>query len=278
MKRVREPIVAGAFYPGTGASLSETLDRLFEGMARPTTAALRSPVGLIVPHAGYLYSGAVAAAGFAELAAQGRPSSVLVLGANHAGMGRPLSLSRSGAWRTPLGEAPIATKLADRLLGNGIELAEEAFLREHSIEVELPFLQYLFGSEIPFVPLAVTLQPLDRLVAAGERIAGAVQGEGVAIVASSDFTHYQPQSVAEGIDRRAIEQIVGLDIPGFYRSLVQERLSICGGGAIVVLLAAAACLGIKCPRLVAYGTSGNVTGDRDAVVGYASILVSGGKS
>ncbi len=278
MKRVREPVVAGAFYPGTSASLSETIGQLLEGTSRPATAALSAPVGLIVPHAGYMYSGKVAAEGFAELAAQGHPTSVLVLGANHTGTGRPFSLSRTGSWRTPLGEAPIATELADRLLGTGIEVAEEAFLREHSIEVELPFLQYLFGAEVPFVPLVVTLQPLDRLVAAGERIARAVKGEGIAVVASSDFTHYQPQSVAEGIDRRAIERILSLDIRGFYESLVRERLSICGGAAIVVLLAAAAHLGLTCPRLVAYGTSGDVTGDRDAVVGYASILVSGGKS
>lgn len=275
MKQVREPVVAGAFYPGTRASLSDTLAKLMRGRAQPSGDALEKPVGLIVPHAGYMYSGPVAAAGFAELGDQGRPDSVLVLGANHTGIGRPTSLSRAGVWRTPLGDAPVDTALADRLLGGPIELAQDAFAQEHSVEVELPFLQSIFGPEIPFVPLAIMLQPLDRLVEAGERIAETVRGEGIAIVVSSDFTHYEPQSVAERIDRVAIERILCVDVSGFYESLVKDRLSICGGAAIVVLLAAARRLGLTCTRLVAYQTSGDATGDRDAVVGYASILVGG---
>ncbi len=190
--------------------------------------------------------------------------------------GGRLSLARVGSWRTPLGTAPIATDVADRLAGEGIAVAEEAFLREHSVEVELPFLQHLFGSEIPFVPIAVMLQPLDGLVAAGERIADVVRGQGAAVVVSSDFTHYEPQDVAEEIDRRAIERILALDVDGFYESLVRENLSICGGAAIVVVMAVARRLGWAEARLLAYGTSGDATGDRRAVVGYASIVLAEG--
>jgi hypothetical protein len=276
MKGVREPIVAGAFYPGTAAALSAAIDGLLPATVPAAKAPLAGPVGLVVPHAGYVYSGGVAAAGFSELARRGRPEWVLVLGANHTGLGRPLSLARVGSWRTPLGTAPIATDVADRLAGEGIAVAEEAFLREHSVEVELPFLQHLFGSEIPFVPIAVMLQPLDGLVAAGERIADVVRGQGAAVVVSSDFTHYEPQDVAEEIDRRAIERILALDVDGFYESLVREDLSICGGAAIVVVMAVARRLGWAEARLLAYGTSGDATGDRRAVVGYASIVLAEG--
>jgi hypothetical protein len=273
MKRVREPIVAGAFYPGTASSLSAALGRLLPEEIRAAKAPLAGPIGLVVPHAGYVYSGGVAATGFSELARRGRPEWVLILGANHTGLGRPISLARVGSWRTPLGAAPIATDVADRLAGGAIDVADAAFLREHSVEVELPFLQHLFGPEIPFVPLAVMLQPLDGLIAAGERIADVVRGQGVAVVASSDFTHYEPQDVVEEIDRRAIERILALDVDGFYESLVRENLSICGGAAIVVVMVVARRLGWGEARLLAYGTSGDATGDRRAVVGYASILL-----
>jgi hypothetical protein len=276
MKRVREPVAAGTFYPGTAAGLSAALGRLFPGEVRAAERPLEGPIGLVVPHAGYVYSGRVAAAGYAALAERGRPNWVLVLGANHTGMGRSLSLARMGTWRTPLGEAPIDTDLADRLIAAGIEVAEEAFLGEHSIEVELPFLQYLFGIQIPFVPVSVMLSPFPDLAVAGERIAEVVRGKGGAIVASSDFTHYEPAEVARRIDHGAIERILALDAEGFYERVVRERLSICGAAAITLLLAMGRRLGWNDARLVSYATSGDVTGDDRAVVGYASLLLGEG--
>jgi hypothetical protein len=276
MKRVREPVAAGTFYPGTAAGLSAALGRLFPGEVRAAERALEGLIGLVVPHAGYVYSGRVAAAGYAALAERGRPNWVLVLGANHTGMGRSLSLARMGTWRTPLGEAPIDTDLADRLIAAGIEVAEEAFLGEHSIEVELPFLQYLFGIQIPFVPVSVMLSPFPDLAVAGERIAEVVRGKGGAIVASSDFTHYEPAEVARRIDHGAIERILALDAEGFYERVVRERLSICGAAAITLLLAMGRRLGWNDARLVSYATSGDVTGDDRAVVGYASLLLGEG--
>ena len=238
-------------------------------------------MGLVVPHAGYIYSGAVAAAGYRELAAHGRPEWAIILGANHTGLGVPISIAREGVWRTPLGDAPIATGVADSLVAEGVTVADEAFLHEHSIEVQLPFLQFLFGAEIPFIPICVMLPALSDLTALGEAIARIVRGKardkaGVVIV-SSDFTHYEPDETVRSVDHRAIEKILALDVQGFYRSLIEERLSICGGGAIAALMACARRLGWDETKLLSYATSGDVTGESHSVVGYAAISLTGRK-
>ena len=274
MAQRREPIVAGSFYPGQEAALVEMLDDLLgEGDLNETP--LPGPIGLIAPHAGYVYSGGVAAAGYREVGRVGRPEWAIVLGANHTGYGRPVSLAQGGTWRTPLGDAPIATEVADRLVACGAEVSEVAFAREHSVEVQLPFLQVLFGAEIPFVPIAVMAPPLERLVALGDCFAETARGRAGLIVASSDFTHYEPDGVAREADRRALERILALDVDGFWQLLTRERLSICGGGAIALLMTVARALGLE-PRLVSYATSGDVSGDRSAVVGYAAVLFQGG--
>jgi len=271
MTSIREPVVAGAFYPGSPAALSAELKRLFGSSVDVSEREITSPVGLIAPHAGYAYSGPTAAVGYRQLATLGQPKWAIVLGANHTGLGRPVSLARVGIWRTPLGDAPIATELADRLVATGLEVADEAFLREHSIEVQLPFLQFLFGAKIPFVPICVMLPPLSELIAFGEAISQVISDEPGVVVVSSDFTHYQPEEVARRIDHEAIERILALNVEGFYRSLVEERLSICGGGAITILMTIARKLGWNDTQLLSYATSGDVTGDRRSVVGYAAV-------
>lgn len=271
MTSIREPVVAGAFYPGSPATLSAELKRLFGAPVHVSERSLTSPVGLIAPHAGYAYSGPTAAVGYRQLASLGQPKWAIVLGANHTGLGRPISLARAGIWRTPLGDAPIATELADRLVAAGLEVADEAFLHEHSIEVQLPFLQFLFGAKIPFVPICVMLPPLSELIAFGEAISQVIRDEPGVVVASSDFTHYQPEEVARRIDHEAIERILALNVEGFYRRLVEERLSICGGGAITILMTIARKLGWNDTQLLSYATSGDVTGDRRSVVGYAAV-------
>jgi AmmeMemoRadiSam system protein B len=242
---------------------------------------LCEPMGLVVPHAGYIYSGAVAAAGYRELAAHGRPEWAIILGANHTGLGAPISIAREGIWRTPLGDAPIATGVADSLVAEGVTVADEAFLHEHSIEVQLPFLQFLFGAEIPFIPICVMFPTLSDLTALGEAIARVVRdkarGKAGVVIVSSDFTHYEPDETARSIDHRAIEKILALDVQGFHRSLIEERLSICGGGAIVALMACAHRLGWGETRLLSYATSGDVTGESHSVVGYAAISLTGRK-
>jgi len=275
MNHVRKPVVAGAFYPGSRASLSDELSRLFGESTIIAKGSLTSPCGLIAPHAGYPFSGPVAATGYSHLASLGKPQWAIILGANHTGMGAPISIMPSGVWRTPLGDTPIDSDLANRLISGEIEVSPAAFAHEHSIEVQLPFLQFLFRSTIPFVPICVMLPPLSELVQAGKKIAEAIQGKEGVVIASSDFTHYQSHEIATQLDQEAIDRILALDSEGFYHLLVEKRLSICGGGAIIILMTIAKKLNVNTARLLSYSTSGDVTGDRSSVVGYASICFSG---
>ena len=271
LSSVREPVVAGSFYPGTSRALTAQLSNLFKRKPEVPSRVLESSVGLVVPHAGYVYSGPTAAAGYLQLSSLGRPSRVVILGANHTGMGSPISLASEGVWRTPLGDARIDTDLAGRVADKGFKVAEVAFAREHSVEVQLPFIQHVYGTDISFVPICTMLPSLSRIVELGEALAEVAKSEGILVVASSDFTHYQPEEVASRIDHRAIGRILELDIEGFYDMLVNERLTICGGSAITALMAMGRKIGWQDVSLVSYSTSGDITGDRNAVVGYAAI-------
>jgi len=270
----RKPVVAGMFYPGSPDGLSRELTRLCGGIPRSLTP-LDLSMGLIAPHAGYIYSGGVAGEGYKELASRGEPEWAIILGSNHTGMGSPISIATEGVWETPLGSSPIFTEIALRLVDAGARVAPEAFTREHSIEVQLPFLQHLFGVDVPFVPICMMLPPIDDVVSLGESIAAVAKESAGVVIASSDFTHYQPDDVARRIDYEAIDRILALDVEDFYHKLIAERLTICGGGAIAALMSCARTLEWEA-RLVSYATSGDVTEDRSAVVGYATISFIGG--
>ena len=271
-KTIRPPIVAGAFYPRDPGQLRATVESFFEGDVRRPSRTLDSPIGLIAPHAGYPYSGPVAAAGYGRVAALGRPEAVVLLGANHSGLGAPLSLSGHAIWETPLGRSPVDTRLVAQLTDSGIPKADAAFEREHSIEVQLPFVQSIWGCDVPIVPLCVMSVPLPPIQETVEAIAGAIDGTPLLVVASSDFTHYEPDATARELDHLALEPIRALDAEGFERVYRERRLSICGAGAILILLKLCRRLGLTNGSLVEYATSGDVTGDRGAVVGYASVL------
>ncbi len=270
--RVREPIVAGAFYPEPHEQLAAAVSALLGEDVDRCCAPLSAPCGLISPHAGYPYSGATAAAGYRAIAAQGRPDIVVLLGANHTGSGGAISLDDHDAWRTPLGDVRVARDAVARLSSEGLTINTDAFVREHSIEVQLPFLQVLWGSTVPIVPICVQLVDRETLAEIGDVIANAVgkDGHGL-IIASSDFTHYEPDEAARRRDHLAIEPILALDAPRFLTLCVDEHLSICGAGAISVLITVATRLGLTDTSLVNYATSGDTTGDRSAVVGYAAI-------
>jgi len=276
--QIRKPVVAGAFYPSDPSELSFLLDSLLgEGFA-PADRPLPGPAGLIVPHAGYPYSGAVAAAGFREIAEHGAPKRIVLLGANHTGFGRTVSLGDHAAWETPLGTVRTDPGLIDRLAAGGIPVDNSAFIREHSLEVELPFVVRLWGEGVTFVPISVISSgDWASYERAGSLIADAIgEDKETLIVASSDFTHYEPDELARSLDHPAIERILALDGKGFIEDWMRRRLSICGAGAIAVLIAACVRLGIGKARLIDYRTSADVTGDRSAVVGYAAISFMGG--
>jgi len=281
---IRPPYVAGTFYAASGGRLRAQIEWCFQSELGPGTVPevasqpLHGPVGLVSPHAGYQYSGPVAAHSFSWLARQGRPEAAVIVGTNHTGLGGPISISTAGAWETPLGRAEIDSALAELILERcpPVETREEAFAQEHSVELQLPFLQYLFG-EIKFVPLVTLDQRKQAARELGKALAEAVGDRPIALIASSDFTHYEPQDAAERKDRAAIERIVQLDLEGFYEAIRRDRASICGYGAIAAVIEAARILELGDGESLKYATSGDLTGERSAVVGYASIAIGGSR-
>jgi len=273
-KTVRTPIVAGTFYPGDSDVLRATVESFFDGSVPRSDRKSDSSIGLIAPHAGYPYSGAVAAEGYGRVGAFGRPEAVVLLGANHTGVGMPMALSTHTAWETPLGLVPVDVQLVGRLVEAGVPQVDGAHSREHSIEVQLPFIQFLWGNDLPIVPICVASMSLSAAETAADTIATALGDRSTLIVASSDFTHYEPDAMARERDRSALDRIAALDAEGFERIYHEQRLSICGAGAILTLLGLCRRLDFTHGELVRYATSGDVTGDLSTVVGYASVLFS----
>lgn len=263
----RTPAVAGRFYPAQPAELRRELEGYLE--KQPKQAA----IGCVVPHAGIMYSGHVAGAVYARL----QPfSSYIILCPNHSGYGRPLAILSEGEWETPLGDVPIDAALANQLKRACRSLEEDdlAHRFEHSLEVQLPFLQCV-QSSYRFVPIAVgvgSYGPLEELGRAIAQVAGPAK-ERPLIVASSDLNHYEPDAVNRAKDHKAIERIVALDPRGLYDTVRREDISMCGFGPTVAMLTAAKILGATRGELVRYANSGDITGDRSQVVGYAGILI-----
>ncbi len=268
---IREPAVAGRFYPASAQRLRAEVESYItapaDGASEPKIPAL----GCVVPHAGYMYSAHVAGAVYRRLELTQR---VIILCPNHTGMGEPLAIMSAGAWRTPLGDAPIAEELATELTAHMPLLSEdeEAHRSEHALEVQLPFLQVL-DPDFRFVPIAVGIGDFEVLSALGVAIAKvlAKQSDRVLIIASSDMNHYENDAVTRVKDQRAIEQILMLDSRGLYDVIRDGKISMCGYGPAVIMLTAAKRLGAHQAELIRYATSGDVSGDKNMVVGYAGI-------
>jgi AmmeMemoRadiSam system protein B len=269
MTSVREPAVAGRFYPAHPAKLRSDI----KSYLSPSREKIQA-IGCIAPHAGYMYSGAVAGAVFSALEI---PQLCIILCPNHTGLGHPLAIMSSGAWRTPLGELPIDNELASQLLKTFPALTEDsaAHRAEHAIEVELPFLQTLWP-DVTFVPIAVGTSRFILLEQIGIAIAEVIQQSSsqVLIIASSDMNHYEDDATTRVKDNKAIEKILALDPPGLFEIVMNESISMCGFGPTVAMLTAGRRLGATKAELIQYATSGDVSGDRDMVVGYAGIVVS----
>jgi AmmeMemoRadiSam system protein B len=266
---VRSPAVAGQFYPGSPEMLTRDINEYITAPEQKIRA-----LGCIVPHAGYMYSGHVAGAVYSRLL---MPKRFIILCPNHTGMGAPLSIMSEGAWLTPLGEARIDAPLASDLKQLLPLLSEdrEAHQREHAIEVQLPFLQALV-KEFSFVPITVGTSHFEALDALGRAIALAVQNANgnVLVIASSDMNHYESDEVTRIKDRRALDPILALDPKGLWKVVTLQNITMCGFGPAVAMLTASKLLGATKAELIKYATSGDISGDRDAVVGYAGIAVS----
>jgi MEMO1 family protein len=265
---IRHPAVAGRFYPRDPDDLRADLES-YLSPARETISA----VGCVVPHAGYVYSGHVAGAVYARL---DLPRRCVLMCPNHTGMGHPLAIVSTGAWETPLGQVSIDTPLALALKQRFPLLREdiEAHRAEHGAEVQLPFLQ-VRNPDCTFVPIALGTSRYEVLQALGVVIADAVLalGEPVLLIASSDLNHYENDTITRVKDQKAIERILVMDARGLFDVVINEEISMCGFGPTVAMLTAVQRLGATGTELVRYATSGDVSGDRERVVGYAGILV-----
>ena len=276
---VRRPSVAGAFYPADPGRLRRTIEecfthRLGPGKLPEPGTQERQIVSVVCPHAGYVYSGPAAAHCYLHLASEAKPDSVIILGPNHTGRGSPVSMGGAGAWETPLGRVSIDEELARALFeaSDIIDMDDLAHVREHSIEVQLPFLQYVYG-DFKFVPICMGHQDLETSREVGRAIAGALQGRDALIMASTDLTHMEPQSSANVKDRGVIESILSLDEAALQEWVRSKRVSTCGYGPVSATIVASKMLGAERAELLAYSTSGDVTGDLSAVVGYAALKI-----
>ncbi len=266
---LRAPAVAGQFYPGRPDALREQLAKLV-----PADVEKRPAFGVMAPHAGYIYSGGVAGKLFAGIAI---PREVVILGPNHHGVGAQIAVDTRSGWALPLGNVPIAAELAAAVLA-ACPLAAadtEAHRCEHSLEVQVPFLQFLDGS-FAIVPICLGRVPLEQLLELGDGLAAAMRTRETLplMVASSDMTHYESADAARHKDQLALKHVLDLDPEGLYRTVRAERISMCGVLPTVVMLRAALALGATRGELVAYANSGDVNGDRRQVVGYAGVVVS----
>jgi len=267
---IRLPAVSGRFYPADAAALTEQIETL--APASPASEKLRAHACL-VPHAGYKYSGHVAGAVYGRLEL---PRRYIILGPRHYPQGESLAVLSEGAWQTPLGQAKIDSTLAAELKRACPLLREDsvAHRNEHSLEVQLPFLQRLAG-EFSFVPIALGTVQLSELEHLGRAMAEVLkaQAEPVLIVASSDMNHYESDAVTRVKDRKALDKLLALDARGLYNTVRRESITMCGFGPAVAMLAAARELAATRAELVRYATSGDITGERDEVVGYAGVVV-----
>jgi AmmeMemoRadiSam system protein B len=264
----RSPAVAGLFYPDDPDSLRRDLDRCLAD-APPAAAP---PVALLAPHAGYLYSGRTAGQVYGSVEV---PDHVLLLGPNHTGLGRPAAVWSHGVWRTPLGPVAVDEEVAAALVDAhpALEADAAAHLREHALEVQLPFIQSR-NPRAAIVPVCLADRGLALLLELGAAMAAVLatrKGSRWLIVISSDMTHFQPREAARRQDELAIRRLEEVDAEGLYQVVRDRSISMCGVVPAVVGLAAAARLGATRGHLVDYSCSGDVTGDDSDVVAYAGL-------
>lgn len=267
---MRRPAVADRFYPGSPGILSRTIQDLFP---EPRPAAQQKVLAAVSPHAGYVYSGALAAK---TLCSIDIPETVIILGPNHHGQGAAVSLS-TDTWEMPLGKVPIDQEIAEYLVKDSdqIEIDETAHIFEHSLEVQVPFLQ-LLQKNLQIVPLVLAHISYALCQRVAESLARTIKNsnKNILILASSDMSHYESRASSEQKDRSALEQIERLDPAGLYHTVHDMRISMCGVIPVTIALLAAIACGARQAQLIGYTDSGYVSGDSKAVVGYAGVVIS----
>lgn len=275
--RIRRPAVAGIFYPRDPFELNQAIERSFKDQRfgpnkLPPSGSKRRIYGIVSPHAGYLYSSAVAANGFYEVSSM-EFDDVVMIGPNHYGIGTGAAIMNTGLWETPLGQVEINQELSSVISKNSeiIDLDDFAHSKDHCLEVQLPFVQYI-KKKFRIVPIILIMQDRQTADDIGRSIAQATVKTNSLLIASSDFTHYESNSEAHRKDMELINAILSLDILKFYTTLERENVSACGYGAIASIMTAAKNLGATKGELLKYATSGDIIGDTNTVVGYSSIV------
>jgi AmmeMemoRadiSam system protein B len=271
---IRKAAVAGGFYSRSRDLLLSELKRSFElgfGVL-PEPGGDTRPAGAIVPHAGYTYSGSVASYSYGKLRQIKKPEVAIIVGPNHTGYGSNVSIWPSGEWETPLGSLKVDEQLAGKLLSDFSESDLLSHRFEHSIEVQLPFIQYVWGPTVRIVPVCVLDQDLPTMKKLGAAIAGICTGHNVVLLASSDFSHYESHDVVSSIDAVVLEAILRMDVNEMYEAADKQGVSACGLGPIASVITAMSTIGPSKAELLRYATSGDATGDFTSVVGYASVV------
>ncbi len=277
--RVRRPAVAGTFYPADPSDLLNMINQLFvdvgyQGIPSPSEG-FRAIKGLMSPHAGYIYSGRTAAAGYGRLASDGYPETFVIIGPNHTGLGASISISSADYWETPLGKVEVDKELAEEMVNSfdGASYDDLAHMAEHSVEVQVPFIQVIWPNS-KIVPIVMALQ--DPIYADGLARsivkASKVLSRDVVVIASSDMSHYLSEREANLRDRAALNAILEMDVEKLFRTIVEMDVSMCGPGPVATAIYFSKLMGANRAELVRYSTSAETSGDYEHVVGYASVV------
>ncbi len=277
--QIRTPAVAGMFYPKEKDKLKDVIHNCFLhtfGPGKlPPAEHKENILGVICPHAGYMYSGPVATNSFYSISSQ-KPEIIIIVGPNHWGIGCGIAAMKEGQWQTPLGSVEVDTESAIEInkVSKIIELDFFSHTRDHSLEVQIPMLQEVYSHKFKILPIILINQDYKAAKEVGFTIAKIAKNKKTMIIGSSDFTHYEENSYAHKQDAALIEPILALDLDKFYRILQENQVSACGYGAIASTMVACKEMGATKGTLLKYATSGDVTGDKSSVVGYASIAFS----
>ena len=272
---IREPVVAGQFYPNTKEELQQMINDCFTHRLGPGMESIHQEekiLGIISPHAGYVYSGPTACHSYKSISNLS-PELVVIIGPNHFGVGKNVATMTDTKWLTPLGTVEVDSDAANQItkFSDVIEIDNYSHSRDHSLEVQIPMLQTIFSNSFKILPIILLEQDLETANEVGQAVSEIVKNNNAIIVASSDFTHYEENSFAYSQDKALIEPILELDVKRFYQVLIEKRVTACGYGAIASTMIACKNLGATKGELLSYTTSGDVSGDTSSVVGYGSI-------
>ncbi len=279
---VREPIVAGYFYEGDSKKLREQIKWSFlhnlgpRKLPEPIDSKERISIGYISPHAGYIYSGPIAAHTYFALSQEKKPDTIVIIGPNHTGLGKPVALAPWKTWKTPLGKINVDIILRNYLIKNSEIIFPDykAHIQEHSIEVQIPFIQFIYGEQVQILPISVLDQTPEVASQIAEELYTAIRetNRDVIVIASSDMNHYDPHNVTLEKDMEAIRALMEMNPEKFYDTIVSNNISVCGPAGIMVLMYLSKKKNGKKPIVLKHATSGDTSGDKSAVVGYLAAV------